>query len=82
MWNEVFSIYEGMNDPWLVGGNFNVVLNGDGKLEGLLVMQILMILELALNLVTCIIYILSEVLSHGGMGEQEMIIFLKELIKY
>lgn len=35
LWGEIYSLASAMNCPWLVGGDFNVVLNGKEKIGGL-----------------------------------------------
>lgn len=34
LWEELYSISTGMDRPWLIGGDFNVVLNGEEKIGG------------------------------------------------
>lgn len=35
LWDEIYSMANGMNFPWIIGGDFNVVLGGEEKIEGL-----------------------------------------------
>jgi len=38
LWEELSQIVDGLDHPWIIRGNFNVVLNGDEKIDGLPVM--------------------------------------------
>ncbi|KAH0660491.1 hypothetical protein KY289_029239 [Solanum tuberosum] len=35
LWEELSQIVDGLDHPWIIRGNFNVVLNGDEKIDGL-----------------------------------------------
>ncbi|KAG5599356.1 hypothetical protein H5410_030726 [Solanum commersonii] len=38
LWEELSQIVDGLDDPWIIRRDFNVVLNGDEKIDGLPVM--------------------------------------------
>lgn len=40
LWEKIEVLPETSSIPWLVGGDFNVILNDDEKLGGLLVTQV------------------------------------------
>lgn len=35
LWDDIYSLANGMSSPWLIGGDFNVVLSGEEKIGGL-----------------------------------------------
>lgn len=35
IWEDLYSIADDINSPWLIGGDFNVVLNEEEKIGGL-----------------------------------------------
>lgn len=40
LWEELEWMAEGLHIPWIVGGDFNVILNDSKKLRGLLVIHV------------------------------------------
>ncbi|KAH0657986.1 hypothetical protein KY285_026580 [Solanum tuberosum] len=32
LWDDIYSLANGMSSPWLIGGDFNVVLSGEEKI--------------------------------------------------
>lgn len=35
LWNNIYNLSNNMRHTWLVGGNFNVILNEEEKIDGL-----------------------------------------------
>lgn len=73
------SISNGNVSPWIVGGDFNVVLNKDEKIGGGVVtasdVEIFMI---ALNIASYCKFNIKVALSLGGMVEQRTIASLRD----
>lgn len=70
------------NLPWLIGGDFNVILSEREKIDGL-PMTLQEIEDFFFCINSCELDILKEAHSHGGIvGEQGMTVFLRGWITY
>lgn len=82
LWEDIYQLHNSMSLPWIIGGDFNVVLNAEEKLGGLVV-QPADVDDFSNCIGDCDSQkcLLEVVLSHGGMVELQKTVFLKGWIE-